>query len=197
MNRSHTVVPAALLGLAAGFTQAGTFQSADLFMGQVDLVTMEGFDATSHFTLVNQLDGVNFHNTVVAWDINVNASGGTFHSPSMVLRNRNFNPIRFTLDQTAEAVGIFNTSLSDVLELRLYDEQDQLITAVVLGDGAVTFGGYANQGAQIKWGEIISLDGNGYHFVDSLVFGSVNNVPAPGALALAGLAGLVTVRRRR
>lgn len=199
--RTHTALGAIAVATLAGNALAGIYSTEASFLTDVNEgVQREEFttQALGHRDVVHaQFDGIDFHGTAIVWDTAINSSGGTSESPTYVLRNRNFDPIRFTLSQAVDGFGMYNPSIIDRLELTLFDIHGDTVFVGELDEGYISFAGFAAAGANIVAGEIRELiPSNGYYFVDTFIFGNTNNVPGPGPAVLS-LAGLGMLARRR
>ena len=153
--------------------------------------TFNSYDGFYPSPLTGSVGGINWSAT---------ATGGIFCSTGYFSTN---NPVAatFTFAPGVMSVGanIFGTDSSfNIVAARI---------TVTLADGSsyiastsvsTDFVGFISNGAAISSLTMNAVgSGNVYVTADNMYFGVVGVVPAPGAAALIGLAGLVASRRRR
>jgi len=157
-------------------------------------VATETFNSYSGFysTMSGSIGGINW---------TADASGGLYCESGLFSTNNPNLSATFTFAPGVQAVGgnIFGTDID-------FGSISNAKIKVTLADGsayigysssAADFVGFVSDGAAISSMSILATKPgvNVYVSADNLYFG-VTAVPAPGAIALVGLAGLVSRRRR-
>lgn len=214
----RNTISAALIGVVSLWStgaQAVAYTDEATFQANAGAFVLEDFEGLGpHGTSVPDLPalGVDLLPLVGGADPRVVQPaliGGTVQSGSFVLTNNanDFLPANGSLNivpingtDIITAVGLWNVSGDDTMNVIFYDALDVVMESISLPNGAPAFGGIVNSAGasrvEIAFGGI----GNGWITIDDLqVTVQADAVPEPGAFAIfgIGIAALAMVRRRQ
>ena len=198
-----SIFGAALLcgAISSSVSAAITTYSSFIFWGE-DVVAAGESVATETFNSYNGYYASPLTGSVGGIGWSATATGGIFCNSTYGYFSTN-NPVAatFTFAPGVQSVGanIFGTDsnfniVAARITVTLADGSSYIASTSVPTD----FVGFISNGAAISSLTMNAVgSGNVYVTADNMYFGVVGVVPAPGAVALIGLAGLVASRRRR